>query len=185
MLMTQPLVRIEYAEREVVRYKQDVEGWKERYNEFARGRGLWEDLIAKANFLLDRLLSLFADITEIALKGDCRLAEELRARNLHVLLEWRDVTLQVLAEARRGELDYGQVAGLDVLRANNERAAEKLNLVREVHIDEGGRIFEMSGEQLIASGLAPEDVLRSLEDERLGRTRSLREIIAERVGNGI
>ncbi len=49
--------------------------------------------------------------------------------------------------------------------------------VRPVRIDEDGRIFEMSGEQLHIPGLEPADVLEALEDEREGRLYSLDEVV--------
>jgi hypothetical protein len=56
---------------------------------------------------------------------------------------------------------------------------------RPVRVDEAGRIFEMSGEQIIIPGLAPKNILKGIEDERAGRLRSLEEYIASRNHNGI
>jgi hypothetical protein len=51
---------------------------------------------------------------------------------------------------------------------------------RPVRVDERGRIFEASGEPIVVEGLEPEKVLEGLADDDAGRTRALREIIAER-----
>jgi hypothetical protein len=54
-------------------------------------------------------------------------------------------------------------------------------LMRPVRVDETtGEIFEMTGERIMMPGLEPERILKSLEDERMGRTRTLKEIIASR-----
>ncbi len=49
---------------------------------------------------------------------------------------------------------------------------------RPVRVDDEGRIFELTGERFETTGLAPADVLEALEDERAGRVRPLREIMA-------
>jgi hypothetical protein len=185
MSMKQSLIRIKFAEKELLRYREDVGDWNEQHDELASDCWIWEDLVAKANFLFERLTCLFADIAKFALECDQQLAEVMRARNLRNLAVWQEVSVRLLAQAMVAERGCGSVEGVELLRANNGKATEKLNSPRPVRIDENGRIFEMSGEQIILSGLAPEEVLKSLEDERCGRTRPLREIIAARVGNGI
>jgi hypothetical protein len=57
--------------------------------------------------------------------------------------------------------------------------------IRPVRVDDQGRIFEMTGEQFIMPGLEPDTILRALEDARLGRIRSLKDIIASRNYHGI
>jgi len=52
--------------------------------------------------------------------------------------------------------------------------------VRPVTIDDQGRIFLETGEQVVMPGLEPEKVLEGLADIDAGRCRSLEEIIAER-----
>jgi hypothetical protein len=52
--------------------------------------------------------------------------------------------------------------------------------VRPVTIDDEGRIFLDTGEQVVIPGLEPEKVLEGLADDAAGRGRPLREIIAER-----
>jgi hypothetical protein len=57
--------------------------------------------------------------------------------------------------------------------------------IRPVRVDEQGRIFEMSGDQIIVPGLEPENILAGIEDERAGRLRSLEEYLASRRKHGI
>jgi hypothetical protein len=57
--------------------------------------------------------------------------------------------------------------------------------IRPVRVDEKGRIFEMSGEQLEVPGLSPEDVLEGIADVKAGRVRPLKEIVASWNSNGL
>ncbi len=56
---------------------------------------------------------------------------------------------------------------------------------RPVRVDDEGRIFELTGERFEIAGLAPADVLEALEDERAGRVRPLREIMASHGRSGV
>jgi hypothetical protein len=66
-----------------------------------------------------------------------------------------------------------------------ERRVGTKPAIRPVMVDESGRIFEMTGEQIVMPGLEPEAILESFEDERAGRMRSLKDIIASRNQDGI
>lgn len=78
-------------------------------------------------------------------------------------------------------LAYYDIDG-NLTRADDEEIRQS---TRPVRVDEAGRIFEMSGEPIIMPGLAPENILKGIEDERAGRLRSLEEYIASRNHNGI
>ena len=65
------------------------------------------------------------------------------------------------------------------------RDAEFRDPLRSVEIDESGRIFEMTGERFNMPGLEPANILDALDDERFGRVRSLKEIIAARGQHGL
>ncbi len=52
--------------------------------------------------------------------------------------------------------------------------------LRAVRVDDSGRIFEMTGEELVIPGLEPIKVARGLKDEQAMRLRSLKDIIATR-----
>jgi hypothetical protein len=73
-----------------------------------------------------------------------------------------------------------EASGDAVARKSGTRPA-----IRPVRVDESGRIFEMTGEQIVMPGLEPEAILESFEDERAGRMRSLKDIIASRNQHGI
>jgi hypothetical protein len=82
--------------------------------------------------------------------------------------------------------DSTAVAGSEVDGNLTRSAGEEIRQsARPVRVDEAGRIFEMSGEPIIMPGLAPENILKGIEDERAGRLRSLEEYIASRDHNGI
>ncbi len=51
---------------------------------------------------------------------------------------------------------------------------------RPVRVDSVGRIFELTGEQIVMPGLEPEAVLEGLADFEAGRYRPLEEILANR-----
>ncbi len=65
---------------------------------------------------------------------------------------------------------------------SRERVRRRLDLedLRPIHVDEQGRMFEVTGEPIVIEGLEPDKVLQALADEAAGRSRSLRAIIAER-----
>lgn len=56
---------------------------------------------------------------------------------------------------------------------------------RPVQVDEDGRIFESDGERFNMPGLTPADIQEAFEDERVGRMRPLKEIVASRNQHGI
>ncbi len=56
---------------------------------------------------------------------------------------------------------------------------------RPVRIDEAGRIFELSGERFVMPGLSPDDILQAMDDERAGRKRSLKDVLASRISHGL
>ena len=66
-----------------------------------------------------------------------------------------------------------------------EADEESRPAARPVRVDEAGRIFEMSGERIVTQGLAPENILKGIEDERAGRLRSLDEYLASRHQHGL
>ena len=63
MSMTQPLARIKYAAKEVGRFSEDIEDWKQEHEKLT-DCWFWEDMIAKANFLFGRIIDLDLDIQE-------------------------------------------------------------------------------------------------------------------------
>lgn len=56
---------------------------------------------------------------------------------------------------------------------------------RTVHVDDDGRIFDASGDELSIPGLEPKRMLQARDEMRTGTRRTLNEIIASRNRNGI
>jgi hypothetical protein len=56
---------------------------------------------------------------------------------------------------------------------------------RPVRVDDAGRVFEMTGERYVPAGLTQEDVRRAFSGVGEGRTRTLNEIMATQVKNGL
>ena len=67
-----------------------------------------------------------------------------------------------------GKLATGGSAssGAQSRKPSDQNVATASVAVRPVRVDEAGRLFEMSGEPIEVLGLAPEDVLQGIEDER-------------------
>jgi hypothetical protein len=126
MSMTQPIERIEYAEKEVGRYRDDVESLKRDHGTLAKECWVWEDLIAKANFIFDRIMHIDVQVQHCLLVGRCRDEEGLQEKLRDLLRAWLAVSLQVIAQGERLERDYGEVEGLDSLRANVQEARSAL-----------------------------------------------------------
>jgi hypothetical protein len=117
MKVTQPRERIECAEREVARYKDDVESWKRDHDALADDWA-WEDLIAKANFLFDQIMRLDVRVQRTILverrHDESGLQDELR----RVLGDWMSTSIQVIAHGERLQQEYGRVEGIGALREN-------------------------------------------------------------------
>ena len=77
---------------------------------------VWEDLIAKANFLYDRIMHadvrLQQDILVNRGEDEFGLGEKVRV----VLRAWLDVSLQVVPRGEGLQGDRGHVEGLEVLK---------------------------------------------------------------------
>jgi hypothetical protein len=120
------MTRIRYAKEEVHRFHEDVGLWKESHDHLAEDRWIWEDIIAKANFLFGRIIDLDADIQEQIFAGridlDLRSDEEIR----EILQNWLAVSFQVVPHAERLEREYGVVDGANALRGNIDQAKKIL-----------------------------------------------------------
>ena len=71
MAMTEnrPLKTLKYAEKEVDRYKEDVEDWKQDHDDLSKDCWLWEDIAAKADFVFHRIILLDQDVREAEFSG--------------------------------------------------------------------------------------------------------------------
>jgi hypothetical protein len=124
MPMTQPQRRIKNAEREVIRFRDDViqQDWKQQHDALSEDCWAWEDLIAKANFLFDRIMDVDTDIQEYVLTNhleyDAALQEKLRS----LTEDWLNISIQLIPHVERLEQEYGEVEGGHKLRENLSEA---------------------------------------------------------------
>jgi hypothetical protein len=182
MSMPQPLDRIEFAEREFEGYKEYVEDWKRKHDELAAHCWAVEDVVSKANYVHTCIVRVAAELLQFSASEQ---ASEVYVRIHHLLREWLRFSL-VLEECVRGlEGEYGQVHGAVPLRHNIGLARDEITLPSPVTIDSDGSVYEMTGDRAVMPGLDPARVLRGIKDGNAGRTRSLKDIIAGRAGNGI
>ncbi len=122
MTTTQPLDRIEYTEREVGRYKDDVESWQTRPDAPAMNGWVWEDSIAKANFLFDRIMRIDFQVQQYNLGKRGEIDSGVQEKLREVLRGWLNVSLQVVAQAERLLREHGHAEGLDALETNVREA---------------------------------------------------------------
>jgi hypothetical protein len=182
MSTTQPLDRIEFAEREFEEYREYAEAWKQEHDELATRCWAIEDVISKANYVYDRIASLDAELKK---HSTCEDVPEFYVRNQYLLRSWFTVSSSLESRALNLEAEYGHVEGADDLRKNIAKAREDIRSSQTVTIDSAGYVYETTGERAIVPGLDPERVIRGMDDARAGRTRSLKDIIAARTGAGV
>ncbi len=109
-----PLPRLQYAEKEMDRYREDVEAWKLDHAHLSRDCWPWEDLIAKAVFMYERILLLDEDLREAYFAGAELTPESFAAHenSVRTLLQaWTFVSAQLEPHVRRLIGTYGEVAG--------------------------------------------------------------------------
>jgi hypothetical protein len=116
-----------------------------------------------------------------------RIEEEIRA------LESKGAEVQGADAFRRYRLEAEEIlAGDNSFFEDAEKAGRWTAITaahrqpyRAIQVDEDGRLFEMSGERFNMPGLTPADIREAREDERAGRMRPLKEIVASRKSYGI
>jgi hypothetical protein len=119
--MTQSLDRIRFAEKDVVRFTEDVEEWKSNHDALANDCWMWENVIAKANLWFHQFIKLDESIQEVLFtkpEADPCVQEELR----QVLRRWLEFADAALLQAARLEREYGRVDGADGLESNARQA---------------------------------------------------------------
>lgn len=116
MPMTQPLDRIRYAAKEVHRFQHDVEDWKSAHDELANDCWVWEDLIARANSLFQRIIQLDAYVREAVLAGQIDFDPETEEKVTNLLKDWLEISLELVPIAERLKTEYGAVEGLTELQ---------------------------------------------------------------------
>ncbi len=112
MSLAHPKERIQFAFREVERYREDVHCWHQR---------VLEDLIAKANFLYVWILKLDEELQGLFLStsnADAQIQEDLR----RVLSEWLDASVLALHYANELKTEHSRVEGAEVLETHVKQA---------------------------------------------------------------
>ncbi len=162
MSMTQPIERIEYAEKEVGRYKEDVELWRRDHVALVKDCWPWEDAIAKANFIFDRVMHLDIEIQQYILvsRGLDETGLQVKLRDL--LGNWLAVSLQVVPHGERLRREYGDAEGLDALKENVRQAQSILTPDDEFFF--GDKLSTLRDEAIEAHQLGLTESL--LENER-------------------
>lgn len=157
MGITEPIRRIKFAEKEVKRYRDDVEGWKKLHDDLQEDCWIWEDLIAKANFIFLRYLKLDHDIQQAILTSVIDYSEETEQEMWTLLRDWLDISRQLIPQVDRLKQSYGSVDGSEDLLRNVKEAEAMLTPDDEF----------FSGDKLVSL----RD--RAIEDHRSGETRTL------------
>jgi hypothetical protein len=112
--------RIGFTKLEIERYHHDVDDWKPIHDEVAEC-WIWEDLIAKANFLFGRIMKLDLNIQKHLFKyhdADSALLDVVR----DLATEWLEASVSMQDRAKQLLAEYGTVDGYDELKANIEAA---------------------------------------------------------------
>ncbi|GAC1342247.1 MAG: hypothetical protein NVSMB14_07040 [Isosphaeraceae bacterium] len=123
MSLTQPISRLKYARKEVVRYREDArEFWKNEHDKPAEDFWPWVDLVAKANVLFGKILELDIGIQELLLVDCIEDDEGLEAGSYELLRDWLEVSLEVSPHVDRLATVYGSVDGALDFRKNVRQA---------------------------------------------------------------
>jgi hypothetical protein len=124
--MTRPSYfnRIQRCERDMSIYREDVEQWKTVPERTERGWA-WEDLIARASFLFDRILSLDSDYRDFIFENPSAYNQAHEDKILELGREWVELSHDILAEARPFHDEFG-ADGFDVLQAKVRRMRSML-----------------------------------------------------------
>jgi len=150
--MTQPRSRIRYAEKEISRFRDDVEDWKRDHHQ-VQACWAYEDLVAKANFLYTRIIDLDQDIRESFLLQGCEFNPELDRDLSNILSNWLAASLEILPHVGALEKEYSGLDGGDDFRRNVKEAQSILTPDSEFFV--GDALIELRDQAVDAhrSGL--------------------------------
>ncbi len=132
MQITQPLRRIESVARDIGRLRDDVilENQDRPIAPF-EDRWPWENLVAKANFLFDRIMDLDSAIQELVLTDRVGFDRELDAKVGDLVIGWHETCLDVLPHVDRLIQAGHHVVGAGKFRDNLSEARGILTDDRE------------------------------------------------------
>ena len=121
MTMTCALSRVRFAEREVLRYRRDVEDGAKGPDVSAPEGWAWGEVVAKANFLFERIIDLDLGIQELVLADEVDFDPALDTKVRGLLRDWLDVSLRAIPQVEGHTVD-----GADLLRARIAEAQSAL-----------------------------------------------------------
>lgn len=156
MPMTQPSSRIKYAEKELDRFRDDVEDWK-REHHLVQVCWEYEDLVAKANFLYTRIIDLDEDIQEVCLLSGAEFHYELDQKVDQLLSSWLEISLEILPHIGDLEREYSSLDGAEDFRRNVKEVQAILTPDREFFA--GDALVDLRDQ--------------AVDDHRAGRTEPL------------
>ena len=89
MSATQSILRTNFAKREVDQYQEDFNAWQSEQDQGNSSCWVWEDIIAKADFIFGRILELDTDIQEGVLTGKFAFDEAIAGKVHDLLRQWK------------------------------------------------------------------------------------------------
>jgi hypothetical protein len=144
MISARPEARIGYMEREIGRYREDVEGRPSPHEPPSSDCWPWEDVIDKANHLFDRLVELDTSLSESAFSrkppGSAEYID-LDSKIREVIREWLSISENVVSLIPRLRSPARDSDGSDVFLGNVERARGMLTPDDEFFV--GDKLVEL------------------------------------------
>ena len=90
------------------RYRDDVDVWKQDHDSLARDCWLWEDLVAKANFVFQRIILLDQDVREAELAGQLEATQsfaDLESMVEELMRNWVEVSAEIEPQVKQLTVD--------------------------------------------------------------------------------
>lgn len=177
MPSTESLYLERLGRRVVDRLREDVEEWRAAHERLARDLWELEDVIQQGLRCLDDIDRAWERLKNSVSSDRLAVGGELSGRRRMLLRAWLEISKGIADLVVRIRDEYGDVEGADELANRMARIEDGLNAPHPVNIDAEGWITTASGEQVLMRGLEPSAVLKSLEDAKAGRFRSLKEVV--------
>ncbi len=117
MTTVQPRRRIRFAQKEVVRFREDIEDCRVENEDLVIDLGLASDLVDRANYLFGWIMHLDIAIRVAVLES--LASDDLIPFAEQVLREWLEVSLVLLQKVDRLESEHGSIEGTKEFRADH------------------------------------------------------------------
>ena len=122
MSKTQPQKLFEMTSKDVRRYKKDVESWKRDHGALQQDCWIWEELIAKANYIYERIENLDMHVRQADRELGDEIPDSLYEDVDRLVKSWLEMTLQLRPHGERLQAEYGKAEGFEQLLANIKAA---------------------------------------------------------------